>query len=205
MPSSTRDAGSPPDRISSARTTRPREGSSMTARLTAETVSTRSSNTAGRDATSHQTSCSLSGRPRSESRSREDFSATPIPTVLIPRTFRRAGDCQHLCIQRGDDQASQRKELISNQSGRTVSGYIYCSAGYGESSMDTVYGGSSIICENGHILSENERFPASRYDDLRRSGHRKAQRPQTKKNSFRGITLTGHRRVNIQDYLMLRP
>jgi len=51
-----------------------------------------------------------------------------------------------------------RKELVSQQSARTVSGYIYCSAGYGESTQDLVYAGASMICENGAILCENERF-----------------------------------------------
>ena len=85
----------------------------------------------------------------------------------------------------------QRKELISNQSGRTVSGYIYCSAGYGESSMDTVYGGSSIICENGHILSENERFQLHDTMIFADLDIEKLNVLRQKKNSFRGMTPDG--------------
>lgn len=51
-----------------------------------------------------------------------------------------------------------RKELVSQQSARTMSGYIYCSAGYGESTQDLVYAGSSMICENGSMMCESERF-----------------------------------------------
>lgn len=51
-----------------------------------------------------------------------------------------------------------RKELVAQQSSRTQSGYVYCSAGWGESSQDLVYAGAACICENGTILSENERF-----------------------------------------------
>ncbi len=53
---------------------------------------------------------------------------------------------------------SYRRNLVSQQSARTVSGYVYCSSGYGESTQDLVYAGSSMICENGTILCENERF-----------------------------------------------
>lgn len=51
-----------------------------------------------------------------------------------------------------------RKELVCQQSGRTISGYVYCSAGYGESTQDLVYAGAAMICENGAVLCENERF-----------------------------------------------
>ncbi len=51
-----------------------------------------------------------------------------------------------------------RRNLVSMQSARTTGGYIYCSAGYGESTQDLVYAGASLIAENGHILAENPRF-----------------------------------------------
>lgn len=51
-----------------------------------------------------------------------------------------------------------RKQLVAQQSARTNSAYIYCSAGFGESSQDLVYAGAAIIAENGTIVSENERF-----------------------------------------------
>ena len=51
-----------------------------------------------------------------------------------------------------------RKELVSMQSARTLGGYVYCSAGYGESTQDLVYSGAALIAENGQILAENTRF-----------------------------------------------
>ncbi len=51
-----------------------------------------------------------------------------------------------------------RKSLVANQSARTVSGYIYCSCGFGESTQDLVYAGSSLICENGTLMAEARRF-----------------------------------------------
>ena len=39
--------------------------------------------------------------------------------------------------------------LLSQQSARTMSGYVYSSCGYGESTQDLVYGGNAIVYENG--------------------------------------------------------
>jgi NAD+ synthase (glutamine-hydrolysing) len=51
-----------------------------------------------------------------------------------------------------------RRDLIKNQSARLVCGYIYASAGEGESSTDLVFGGHHLICENGSLLAESRRF-----------------------------------------------
>lgn len=51
-----------------------------------------------------------------------------------------------------------RHELIGQQSARTVSAYVYSSCGYGESTQDLVFSGSSMIYENGSLLAEGERF-----------------------------------------------
>lgn len=51
-----------------------------------------------------------------------------------------------------------RRDLVRIQSGRLVCGYIYASAGEGESSTDLVFGGHHLICENGTVLKESRRF-----------------------------------------------
>ena len=50
------------------------------------------------------------------------------------------------------------KSLLSQQSARTMTGYIYSSCGFGESTQDVVYGGNALIYENGVLLSQSERF-----------------------------------------------
>ena len=50
------------------------------------------------------------------------------------------------------------KALLAQQSARTISGYVYASAGFGESTQDVVYGGNAMIFENGKLLVEGERF-----------------------------------------------
>ena len=48
--------------------------------------------------------------------------------------------------------------LLAQQSARTISGYVYASCGFGESTQDVVFGGNAIIYENGVLLAEAERF-----------------------------------------------
>lgn len=50
------------------------------------------------------------------------------------------------------------RSLIAQQSARCICGYVYASAGYGESSTDLVFDGKAIVAENGSILRTNERW-----------------------------------------------
>ncbi|HCC86775.1 MAG TPA: NAD(+) synthase [Prevotella sp.] len=50
------------------------------------------------------------------------------------------------------------KSLLCQQSARTICGYVYSGAGFGESTQDVVYGGNALVYENGQLLAESERF-----------------------------------------------
>ena len=50
------------------------------------------------------------------------------------------------------------KSLLAQQSARTISGYVYASSGFGESTQDVVYGGNAMLFENGKLLVEGDRF-----------------------------------------------
>ncbi len=50
------------------------------------------------------------------------------------------------------------KSLVSQQSARCLSGYVFSSCGFGESTTDIVFTGNGMIYENGTLLSESERF-----------------------------------------------
>jgi len=50
------------------------------------------------------------------------------------------------------------RQLIEQQSARCNAGYVYASAGAGESTTDVVYAGNALIAENGKILAASERF-----------------------------------------------
>ena len=51
-----------------------------------------------------------------------------------------------------------RKDLVSQQSARCISAYLYASSGLGESTQDTVFSGHAMIYENGVCLKESKRF-----------------------------------------------
>ena len=51
-----------------------------------------------------------------------------------------------------------RRQLVQATSSRLFAAYVYCSCGYGESTQDLVWAGSSLIAEYGSILSEAKRF-----------------------------------------------
>jgi NAD+ synthase (glutamine-hydrolysing) len=50
------------------------------------------------------------------------------------------------------------RSLVAQQSARTMSGYVYASSGFGESTQDVVYAGNAMIFENGKVLVEGEHF-----------------------------------------------
>lgn len=82
---------------------------------------------------------------------------------LIPPSFYQAASGANLIfnLSASDDYLGKhdyRKSLVSSQSARTVSGYIYASSSVGESGADVIYGGATLIAENGYILAEGERF-----------------------------------------------
>ena len=120
----------------------------------------------------------------------EDF-WTPIP----PSSFLAPSGAQVIVNISASNEVMHknkaRRSLVANQSGRIVAGYVYCSAGYGESTMDTVYGGSSMICEAGDILCEGERFLM---EDSMITADLDIERLnilRQKKNSFRGMAPDG--------------
>ncbi len=51
-----------------------------------------------------------------------------------------------------------RRDLVSGQSARLLCGYIYASAGSGESTQDLVFSGHDIIAENGAVLAESRLY-----------------------------------------------
>ena len=51
-----------------------------------------------------------------------------------------------------------RRELVRNQSARLICGYLYASAGDGESTTDLVFSSHNLIAENGSVLAESKRF-----------------------------------------------
>lgn len=51
-----------------------------------------------------------------------------------------------------------RRSLCGTHSAQTISAYVYTGAGFGESTTDLAWDGHGLICENGSLLAESERF-----------------------------------------------
>jgi len=56
--------------------------------------------------------------------------------------------------------AAYRRQLVAQQSARCLAAYAYSSAGQGESSTDLAWDGHALLCENGELLAESERYAA---------------------------------------------
>ena len=54
--------------------------------------------------------------------------------------------------------AEYRRELVRQQSGRTLSAYVFANTGVHESTTDLVFDGHLMVAENGVMLAEGERF-----------------------------------------------
>ena len=83
--------------------------------------------------------------------------------VPAPPSIRHAVNGAHIIVNlsASDEMVgkdSYRRTLVSGQSARLICGYIYASAGEGESTQDLVFGGQNMIAENGNILAESKRF-----------------------------------------------
>ncbi len=57
--------------------------------------------------------------------------------------------------------ADWRRTMVVSESGRCVAAYCYVSSGIGESSNDLVYGGHTLIAENGTVLREADRLTSN--------------------------------------------
>ncbi|MFR9750678.1 NAD(+) synthase [Nocardia sp. 004] len=54
--------------------------------------------------------------------------------------------------------ADYRRALCTSHSARYLAAYLYSAAGHGESTTDLAWDGQALICENGDLLAEGERF-----------------------------------------------
>lgn len=87
-----------------------------------------------------------------------------------------------------------RRELVNSQSARLLCGYVFSSAGSGESTQDLVFSGHDIVAENGNILAESTLYTTgltiSEIDVMKLAGERR------KNTSFTGGLRPGMRRIS---------
>ena len=74
--------------------------------------------------------------------------------------------------------------LIAQQSARCRCGYVYSSAGWGESSTDLVFIGKAIIAEDGKAYGTENKFMTYPFDETRDIDIQKLRLDRTKFNTF---------------------
>lgn len=80
-------------------------------------------------------------------------------------------------------------DLIRQQSARCRCGYVYSSAGCGESSTDLVFSGNAIIAEDGAILKESPRFQRNAFSCIADIDVEKLRSDRRRFNTFgEGVT-----------------
>ena len=83
-------------------------------------------------------------------------------SALPPSTFHALAGATVIANLSASDEtvgkAEYRRALVANQSARLLCGYLYASAGHGESTQDMVFAGHDLIAENGTVLSETVPF-----------------------------------------------
>ena len=101
-----------------------------------------------------------------------------------------------------------RNNLLGQHSAKTLCGYVYASAGFGESTQDNVYSGSASIWEAGQKLSANERYRMESSITIADIDYERIEGFRRKSAGFCNITPTGtdastyyhsYNRVNIGD------
>lgn len=92
--------------------------------------------------------------------------------VNISASNELAGKCEY------------RQEMIKQQSGRYVSGFVYVSAGPGESTTDTVFGGHAVLAENGNLLCSSSRFSFNAHMSISEFDLHRLSHDRILKNTF---------------------
>ena len=82
----------------------------------------------------------------------------PVP----PSTLHSINGAEIIFNLSADDEGIGKQvylnSLISQQSAKSLNGYVLTSCGFGESSQDVVFGGKAFIYENGALLAQSNRF-----------------------------------------------
>ena len=87
----------------------------------------------------------------------EDLWVAESPSIRLAQSG-AAIICNLSCSDDLIGKAQYRRDLVKMQSAKLCCGYVYCDAGFGESTTDMVFSAHNVIAENGTIVSESCRF-----------------------------------------------
>ncbi len=111
-------------------------------------------------------------------------------------------------LSASNEQAGKHNYLLSlirQQSARCRCGYVYSSAGIGESSTDLAFSGNGIIAENGTLLGQTERFSLEPRQIVRDIDVEILRNDRLKYSTFSdnkgGSSIEGYHFITIKDYI----
>ena len=85
-----------------------------------------------------------------------------LSAIIPPSSFKAVAGAKIIFnLAATSELADKQTKLVANikeYSARTLSAYVYASAGWGESSSDVLYAGNAIIAEKGELLTTSKRF-----------------------------------------------
>lgn len=90
------------------------------------------------------------------------------------------------------------KKTVESVSARCIAGYVYASAGYGESTTDFVYSGKTIVAENGALLAEGHRFSLNGTITIADVDVQKINIARRKENTFNANSELSYREIEIE-------
>lgn len=93
--------------------------------------------------------------------------------------------------------AHYRRDLVRMQSARCLAAYAYAGSGSGESTMDVVFGGHSMVAENGVLLAETDRFSFDRHTALADVDVELLQHERATNSSFASAVPGAYRSINV--------
>lgn len=89
--------------------------------------------------------------------------------------------------------------LIEQQSARCLAGYVYASAGAGESTTDVVYAGNGLIAENGKIIAASERFSSEEQLIVSDIDIERLQADRLRNSNFKPDNSVSYRHIRLED------
>ncbi len=92
--------------------------------------------------------------------------------------------------------AEYRRELVRQQSGKCIAGYVFASCGVHESTTDVVFGGHAMIAENGGMLAEAGRYQRDGHMLVSEVDVRRLKNDRIKNTTFmEGVTGSSFRKI----------
>ncbi len=125
----------------------------------------------------------------------EDF-WVPVPPACAHAGAGATLICNLSASNEAVGKGEYRKMLVESASARCTCGYLYASAGKGESTTDLVFSGHNMLCENGVMLAESQPFADDSFT-ISEFDCEKLAAERLRMNTFAGYEASGYTEIEI--------